>query len=232
MKIKEKELRQLIKNGFNLELIAYEFNVPMEQLQEINEQIQRERDNRRSKRKKKSQEIKTEENEMESENEDEIQLVEMSTSRTDEYYKKLIEKYKKEIDKYQEELEEDLTKKRISSVEKQMILTKLANKRNLLAYAYYNAGLIDKSRKELLSLINKESNHTAFRQIIHLEKAQGNIDDAKIWAYEGIERFPKDIKLRKQLALIAREEHNKEEEKEQLKAIDEIIQAEKQDIDR
>lgn len=225
MENKNKELKGLIKKGYDLELISYEFDVPIEELQEMSEQIQIEKDNKkRMRREKKNQKPKKEE--IKTEFEDEMPSEEVSNTRTCEDYKKLIERYKIEIDKHLEELKEDATIRRISSTEKQMILTKLANKRNLLAYAYYNAGLIEESRKELLSLINKESNHTAYRQIIHLEKAQGNIDDAKIWAYEGIEMFPKDIKLRKQLALIAREEHNKEEENEQLRAIEEIIQAE------
>ena len=91
-------------------------------------------------------------------------------------YDEIINKYKKEIESTPQE--------------------SLNNKRNLLAFAYYKSGRIEETRKELLSMIEQNDNYIAYRQLIHLEKEQGNLDDAKLWAYEGIEKFPDSIHIR------------------------------------
>ena len=62
MENKNKELKGLIKKGYDLELISYEFDVPIEELQEMSEQIQIEKDNKiRMRREKKNQKPKKEE---------------------------------------------------------------------------------------------------------------------------------------------------------------------------
>lgn len=80
-------------------------------------------------------------------------------------------------------------------------------------------GLINKGFDlELLSLIG-QSNYTAYRQLIHLEKSKGDFEDAKIWAYEGLEKFPDSIDIREELISIATEEKDEAEIVQQLKEI-------------
>ena len=62
----------------------------------------------------------------------------------------------------------------------------------------------------------------AYRQLIHIEKKTGNLEDAKLWAYEALEKFPKSIEIRKQLISIAREEKDEQEVIKQLRDIIEI----------
>lgn len=93
------------------------------------------------------------------------------------------------------------------------------NERNLLAFAYFKSGKIDEARNELTSLIEETGNFTAYRQLVHLEKCQGNIEDAKIWTYECIDKFPQNVKIREELISIAREEGDIKEIAEQLREI-------------
>lgn len=116
--------------------------------------------------------------------------------------------YEEIIKKYKEELKRNPQK--------------ALNTRNLLAFAYFKSNKIDEAREELLSLIEQNSSHTAYRQIVHLEKSQGNIEDAKLWAYDGLEKFPESIAIREQLITIAKQEDDNEEVIRQLKEIIEI----------
>ena len=105
--------------------------------------------------------------------------------------------YEEIINKYKREIEENPNKS--------------LNKRNLLAFAYYRAGRIEEARDELLSLIEQLSSYTAYRQLINLEKNEGNLDDAKLWAYDAIDKFPDSIDIREQLISIARAEKDDKE---------------------
>lgn len=96
------------------------------------------------------------------------------------------------------------------------------NERNLLAFAYFRAGRIDEARDELLSIIEQTGNYTAYRQLIHLEKTEGNFNDAKLWAYDVLEKFPDSIDIREQLISIARKEKNSQEIIKLLREIIEI----------
>ena len=105
-------------------------------------------------------------------------------------YAEIINNYKSEIEKNPE---------------------KSLNKRNLLAFTYFKANKINEARNELLSIIKQYGNYLAYRQLIHLEKEEGNLDDAKLWAYEATENFPNNITIREQLISIAREENDTQE---------------------
>lgn len=96
---------------------------------------------------------------------------------------------------------------------------KSLNKRNLLAFAYFRAGRMEEARDELLSLIEECSSYTAYRQLIHLEKCEGNFEDAKLWAYDCLDKFPDSVDIRQQLISIAREEKDSQEIIKQLKEI-------------
>lgn len=96
---------------------------------------------------------------------------------------------------------------------------KSLNKRNLLAFAYFKAGRMEEARDELLSLIEQCSSYTAYRQLIHLEKCEGNFEDAKLWAYDCLDVFPNSVDIRNQLISIAREEKDSKEIIKQLKEI-------------
>lgn len=93
------------------------------------------------------------------------------------------------------------------------------NKRNLLAFAYFRAGRINEARNELFSLIEECSSYTAYRLLIHLEKSIGNFEDAKLWAYDCLDKFPYSVDIRQQLISIAREEKDSQEVIKQLKEI-------------
>ena len=105
-------------------------------------------------------------------------------------YEEIINKYKREIE---------------------INPNKSLNKRNLLAFAYYRAGRIEEARDELLLLIEQLSSYMAYRQLIYLEKNEGNLDDAKLWAYDAIDKFPDSIDIREQLISIARVEKDDQE---------------------
>ncbi len=98
---------------------------------------------------------------------------------------------------------------------------KSVNKRNLLAFAYFRAGMIDEARNELISLIEEHSSYYAYRQIVHLEKNEGDLEDAKLWAYDCLDRFPDNIGIREQLISIAKKENNN---KEVIRLLKEIIE--------
>ena len=175
-----KEIVNLIDKGFELELIAFELGIPVNQLQEC---ISKE---------------KTEKELNEDKNEEiEIQFEEKKFRKQD--YEKLINKYKKEI-----------------------ALEKSTKKRNLLAFAYFKAGKIEEARDELEKLINENNNYISYRQLIHIEKQENNLDDAKLWAYEALEKFPESIEIREQLISIAKEEKDNQEIIKQLKEIIDI----------
>ena len=175
-----KEIVNLIDKGFELELIAFELGIPVNQLQEC---ISKE---------------KTEKELNEDKNEEiEIEFEEKKFRKQD--YEKLINKYKKEI-----------------------ALKKSTKKRNLLAFAYFKAGKIEEARDELEKLINENNNYISYRQLIHIEKQENNLDDAKLWAYEALEKFPESIEIREQLISIAKEEKDNQEIIKQLKEIIDI----------
>lgn len=102
-----------------------------------------------------------------------------------------------------------------------------ANKRNLLAFAYFKAGKIEQSRDELLSLIDDRGSYMAYRQLIHLEKSEGNFEDAKLWAYDFLDKFPRNINVREQLIEIAVAEGNTQEQMRLLKEILDICPEDK-----
>lgn len=113
-------------------------------------------------------------------------------------YEKIIKKYEEEIAKNPE---------------------KSLNKRNLLAFTYFRAGKMEAARDELLDLIEHYSSYTAYRQLIHLEKNEGNFEDAKLWAYDCLDKFPNSIDIREQLISIAKKEKDNQEILKQLKEI-------------
>lgn len=98
---------------------------------------------------------------------------------------------------------------------------KSLNKRNLLAFAYFRAGMIDEARSELISLIEEHSSYYAYRQLVHLEKNEGNLEDAKLWGYDCLDKFPDNIGIREQLISLAKQENDN---KEVVRLLKEIIQ--------
>lgn len=114
------------------------------------------------------------------------------------YYEDIIEKYKIEIQ---------------TNPQKSQL------KRNLLAFAYFKTGKIDEARDELLTLIQETNSFIAYRQLIHIEKSQQNFEDAKLWAYEALDKFPNSIEIREQLISIAKSENDEQEIIRQLKDI-------------
>ena len=142
-------------------------------------------------RKKERQNIK--EQPIQEEYEEEVQE---ETVKPD--YEEIINRYKTEIDSNSQNTQE---------------------KRNLLAFAYFRAGRIDEARDELMTLIEETNSYMAYRQLVHIEKTEGNFEDAKLWAYEALDKFPNSIEIREQLISIARIEKDDQEIIKQLKDI-------------
>jgi len=113
-------------------------------------------------------------------------------------YEEAINRYKKEIDSNPQ---------------------KGQKKRNLLAFAYFKSGKIKEAKEELIALIAESNNYIAYRQLVHIEKVEGNLEEAKLWAYEALETFPKDVEIREQLISIAKIEHDNEEIIRQIKEV-------------
>lgn len=161
-----------------------------EVLDELEVQIPRRKNS--NMRKKEQQNIKEQPTE-EEQQEEEIQE---ETSKPD--YEETINRYKAEI---------------ASNPQKSQ------GKRNLLAFAYFREGRIDEARDELMKLAEETSSYMAYRQLIHIEKKEENFEDAKLWAYEALDKFPNSIEIREQLISIARAEKDEQEIIRQLKDI-------------
>lgn len=186
------EIISLISKGFDLELLSFELDIPLEKLEELKVQMSKRKNcNLRKKEYKNIKEQQTEKDKQK-EIQDEI---------TKPDYEKIINRYKAEI---------------VSKPQKAL------QTRNLLAFAYSRAGRIDEARDELISLIKETGSYMAYRQLVHLEKKEGNLDDAKLWAYEALDKFSDSIAVREQLISIAREEKDVQEVIRQLKDIIDI----------
>lgn len=130
--------------------------------------------------------------------------------------------------KKEEQLEEN--KKEISKTTYERIINKYKTeielnpqdsqiKRNLLAFAYFKTGKINEARDELMSLIQEKGDYMSYRQLVYIEKKEGNLEDAKLWAYEALDNFSNNIEIREQLIRIAKEENDEQEVISQLKKI-------------
>lgn len=257
------QIIRLIKNGFDLELLSFELEIPIMKLEEYKEQLELRKFVKKSIKSGKIEQAiekltdfiqKSENNIVEK-----LMLVKLKAyvERRNISEKEIndIEEEKKKIgftrniDEILNELEVQIPKRKTCNLKKKekkeeiieenieettrkydLIIKKYKeeikvnpqkalNERNLLAFAYFKAGKINEAREELLELIEKHSSHTAYRQLVHLERSQENLDDAKLLAYDALEKFPDSIAIREQLISIARKENDIEEEIKQLKEI-------------
>lgn len=192
----EEEIIRLVHNGFDLELLCFELDIPIENLEKFKERLELREFAKASVKGdsniRKKNEQKDKKNLVQEDTKGEIEEFEKTN------YEEIIKRYKKEI-----------------AADSQKSL----GKRNLLAFAYFRAGRIDESREELTRIIQETSSFIAYRQLIHLEKTEGNFEDAKLWAYEAIDKFPDRIEIREQLISIARIESDNQEIIRQLKDI-------------
>ncbi len=277
MKISEEEIIRLIHKGFDLELLAFELEIPIEQLQSCKEKLELRifaKDSIKNGKidiaiEKLSNFIENTENNLV----ERMMLLKLNAYKNktivaEEDLQKIEEEGRKvgfsnSIDEILDELKVQIPRRKNSNIKKkdkqlgkelsytdessrnsqvdQRIINqdyeeaikvykkeialhpeKAQNKRNLLAFAYLKANRIDEARDELMSLVNEFNNYMAYRQLIHLEKTKGNFEDAKLWAYEAIEKFPNAIEIREQLILIAREEGDNQEIIRQLREINKI----------
>ena len=266
------EIIRLIHKGFNLELLSFELDVPIEQLQEHKKRLELRRFAKESIKNGRMAEavdrlndfIKNTDNSV---IEKTILLkLEAYANRkniSEENWQKIEEERKRlglfsNIDEVLEELQIQIPKRKSSNIrrkEKQNIKEKpiqekcveevqeetvkldyeeiinrykteiesnsqnTQEKRNLLAFAYFRAGRVDEARDELMTLIEETNSYMAYRQLVHIEKTEGNFEDAKLWAYEALDKFPNSIEVREQLISIARIEKDDQEIIKQLKDI-------------
>lgn len=258
------EIIRLINKGFDLELLSFELDIPMEQLQEYKKRLELRKFAKESIKNNKiadamkrlgafieSTDINVIEKAMllklkaytekTSVSEDEIQRLEEERKRLglqsgiDEILEELnvqipkrknnsVKRKAKQNLNESQALEED-TKPNYEETIKRYKDEIAANpqssqgKRNLLAFAYFRAGRIDEARTELMALVEETSNYMAYRQLIYIEKEDKNFTEAKLWAYEALDKFPDSIDIREQLISIARSEKDEAEIIKQLKDI-------------
>ncbi len=85
------------------------------------------------------------------------------------------------------------------------------NQKNIFAFTLFKSGRIDEARDYLMELIDTSKSYTAYRQLIHLEKSEGNYEDAKLWALDADEQFPNNLGIKEVQFRIAREEKDVED---------------------
>ena len=263
------EIIRLIHNGFDLELLSFELDVPIEQLQEYKKRLELRQFAKESiKNNKVAEAIDKLSTFIENADTSIIEktiLLKLrayteKTSVSEEDLQYLDEERKKlglqsSIDEVLEELKVQIPKRKNSNIRKKVkqsvneqlreeeqiseettkpnyeetirkykaeIASNPQNsqgKRNLLAFAYFRDRRIDEAREVLIALIEETSNYMAYRQLIHIEKKEENFEDAKLWAYEALDKFPNSIDIREQLISIAKAEKDENEVIKQLKDI-------------
>lgn len=267
------EIIRLIRNGFDLELLSFELDVPIEELQEYKKRLELRQFARESIKSGKIAEAierlnifieNTDSNIIErtmllklraytnrtTVNEEDLQDLEEErkklglSSSIDEVLEELkvqipkrkssnirkkeqqnIKEKPTEEEQHEEEIQEETSKpdyeETINRYKAEIASNpqKSQGKRNLLAFAYFRAGRIDEAREELMKLAEETSSYMAYRQLIHIEKKERNFEDAKLWAYEALDKFPNSIEIREQLISIARAEKDDQEIIRQLKDI-------------
>lgn len=266
------EIIRLIHKGFDLELLAFELDVPIEQLQEDKKRLELRQFAKESINNGRIAEAVNRLNDFIKNTDNSIiektMLLKLEayanrTNISEENLQKIEEERKRlglfsNIDKVLEELQVQIPKRKRSNIRKkerqnigeqpskeeyveevqeetvkpdyEEIINRYKTeiesnsqntqeKRNLLAFAYFRAGRIDEARDELMTLIEETNSYMAYRQLVHIEKTEGNFEDAKLWAYEALDKFPNSIEIREQLISIARIEKDDQEIIKQLKDI-------------
>ena len=270
------EIIRLIHNGFDLELLSFELDIPIEQLQEYKKRLELRQFAKESIKSSKIAEAidklnvfieSTDSNIIERTMLLKLKAYANRTNVDEEDLQEIEEERKKlgflnSIDEVLDELKVQRPKRKSSNIRKKeqqnikeqpreeeqpdeeikeevikpnyeetinRYKTEIASnpqkaqgKRNLLAFAYFRAGRIDEAKDELMALAEETSSYIAYRQLVHIEKAEGNFEDAKLWAYEAIDKFPNSIEIREQLISIARAEKDDQEIIRQLKDIIDI----------
>ncbi len=120
---------------------------------------------------------------------------------TERDYSELIQSYKKEIEANPKDI----------------------NKRNMLAFAYFKQGMLDEAKDTLLHLVEECNDLMAYRQLIYIEKSQGDFESAKLWAYEALESYPDSIPIREQMISLAKVTKDIKEQKNQEEEINKMI---------
>ena len=266
------EIIRLIHKGFDLELLSFELDVPIEQLEEYKKRLELRQFAKESIKNGRMAEAVDRLNDFIKNSNNSIiektMLLKLEayanrTNISEENLQKIEEERKRlglfsNIDKVLEELQVQIPKRKRSNIRKkekqnmgeqpsqeeyveevqeetvkpdyEEIINKYKTeiesnsqntqeKRNLLAFAYFRAGRIDEARDELMTLIEETNSYMAYRQLVHIEKVEGNFEDAKLWAYEALDKFPNSIEIREQLISIARIEKDDQEIIKQLKDI-------------
>lgn len=259
------EIIRLIYKGFDLELISFELDIPIEQLHEYEKRLEirqfakesikheniedaidklntfiRNTDNNVVERamllklmayknkinvKKDLQDLEQERKNLGFSNSIDEILEELKVQIPKRKNKNIT---KEQNIKKEEQLEEN--KKEISGTIYEKIINKYKTeielnpqdsqiKRNLLAFAYFKTGKINEAKDELMSLIQETNNYMSYRQLVYIEKKEGNLKDAKLWADMALDSFPDSIEIREQLIRIAKEENDEQEVISQLKKI-------------
>lgn len=85
------------------------------------------------------------------------------------------------------------------------------NQKNIFAFTLFKSGRIDEARNYLMGIIDSSKSYTAYRQLIYLEKSEGNYEDAKIWALDADEQFPNNLGIKEVQFRIARDEKDVDE---------------------
>lgn len=263
------EIIRLIHNGFDLELLSFELEIPIQQLKEYRKRLELRRFAKQSIRSGKTAEAIYKLNDFLKNTDngviEKMMLLKLSAyvngmNINEEDLQEIEEEKKKigflgDIDEVLDELNVQIPKRKSSNIRKKGIKEEAIQeeyeeevqketvkpdyeeiinrykteidsnskntreKRNLLAFAYFREGRIDEAKDELMTLIEETGSHMAYRQLVHIEKTEGNFEDAKLWAYEALDKFPNSIGIREQLISIAKMENDDKEIIKQLKDI-------------
>ena len=263
------EIIRLIHNGFDLELLSFELEIPIQQLKEYRKRLELRRFAKQSIRSGKTAEAIYKLNDFLKNTDngviEKMMLLKLSAyvngmNINEEDLQEIEEEKKKigflgDIDEVLDELNVQIPKRKSSNIRKKGIKEEAIQeeyeeevqketvkpdyeeiinrykteidsnskntreKRNLLAFAYFREGRIDEARDELMTLIEETGSHMAYRQLVHIEKTEGNFEDEKLWAYEALDKFPNSIGIREQLISIAKMENDDKEIIKQLKDI-------------
>ena len=237
------EIIRLIYNGFDLELLSFELDIPIEKLQEYKKRLELRQFAKESiKNGKITEAIDKLNNFIETTDSNIIEktiLLKLKAYANKTMVNKEdlleIENEKKklgfssDIDQILRGLNVQISKIKSSNIRKK---EKKYMKEHLTEEEQYEKEVHeeylkpdyeeDKAREELIALAEESSSYMAYRQLVHIEKKIGNLEEAKLWAYEALGKFPNSIEIREQLISIAREEKDDQEVIKQLRDIIEI----------
>lgn len=244
--MKKQKLREqiikLLEMGFDAELISFELEIPTEDIEECRKQLEPMNNDAEQEKESNDEATKIDYDEIINKYKEQIQReqeqLQLRTfarnSLLDGNVQEAIKKLRNFVNQSEENVVESLMLQKLETLSKGHVVKindlqdieasknriNIQRTLNLLAFAYFKSGKINEAREKLQKIIDEYGDYNAYRQLIHIEKTQGNNEDYELWLYECLDKFPRDIWTRKQLLSIAKQKGDK---KEQIKLLKEIL---------